>query len=352
MKLGLFNLMSYQDNPQGIQGVINDMRSMVGLAEEIGFETAWFAEHHFSNYSISVSPLLMAAHMAGYCRRIKLGTAVIVLPLYEPMRLAQEIALVDRLTDGRLVLGIGSGYQAYEFDRYGMDVARRNDILLDKWAFIESALVDGQTETLSWQGQHIKTDFLLRPLQQPLPPVFITTAQPALLQRFSRWRPTAFMTAGWRGSPRLKTMVDDARREWHEAGLPADTPVAVQQYIHVTDSKKAALEAAERALFVARMIAALHGKEMSTEGAFIHAPKFPDEPDASVIRDNLIIGDAQHVAERIIQEVKDLNPSHYNCFFQFGDMPIAAARQSLEKFGLEVIPLLERALGKVTVDIR
>lgn len=75
MKLGLFNLMSYKDNARGIQGVIQDTRSMVSLAEEIGFATAWFAEHHFTNYSISVSPLLMAAHMAGYSRRIRLGTA-------------------------------------------------------------------------------------------------------------------------------------------------------------------------------------------------------------------------------------------------------------------------------------
>ncbi|TKI05308.1 LLM class flavin-dependent oxidoreductase [Martelella alba] len=350
MKLGLFNLMSYQDNPQGIQGVINDMRSMVGLAEELGFDTAWFAEHHFTNYSVSVSPLLMAAHMAGHSRRIRLGTAVIVLPLYQPMRLAQEIALVDRLTDGRLVLGIGSGYQAYEFDRYGVDVEERNRLLLEHWAMIEAALTTGRTHTVSRRGAPMTTEFLLSPLQKPLPPLFITTTNPQLLGHFQRWRATAFMTAGWRGSPRLKTMVDDARRSWREAGLPADTPVAVQQYIHVTDSKRAALAAAERALFVARMIAALHDKGLATEGAFIKAPAFAGEPEASTVRDNLIIGDAHYVAERIIREVKDLNPSHYNCFFQFGDMPIHDARQSLQKFGLEVIPLLEKALGKVTVN--
>ncbi|WP_413729553.1 LLM class flavin-dependent oxidoreductase [Sodalis sp. RH22] len=351
MKLGLFNLMSYQDNPQGIQGVIKDTRVMVALAEEMGFETAWFAEHHFTNYSISVSPLLMAAHMAGYSRRIKLGTAVIVLPLYQPMRLAQEIALVDRLTEGRLVLGIGSGYQAYEFERYNIDVEQRNRVLLDNWQFIETALTGGKAASLSHNGERVETDFLLTPLQQPLPPLFITTTNPALLQRFTRWGATAFITAGWRGSPRLKEMALDARRQWREAGLMASTPLAVQQYIHVTDSKKAALDAAERALFVARMISALHGKTLETQGAFITAPKFPDEPDASVVRDNLIIGDAHYVAERIINEVTDINPSHYNCFFQFGDMPIEAARQSLEKFGREVIPLLEKALGKITVDI-
>jgi len=351
MKLGLFNLMSFQDNPRGIQGVISDTREMVSLAEELGFETAWFAEHHFTNYSISVSPLLMAAHMAGYSRRIRLGTAVIVLPLYQPMRLAQEIALVDRLTEGRLVLGIGSGYQAYEFDRYQRDVDARNRLLVEHWQLIEDALTQGKASSISWRNQRVDTDFLLTPLQLPLPPLYVTTIDPAVLQRFARWQATAFITAGWRGTPRLKEMARDARRQWREAGMAATTPLAVQQYIHVTDSKQAALAAAERALFVARMISALHGKTVDTAGGFIQAPKFPDEPDAAVIRDNLIIGDAQYVAERIIDEVAEINPVHYNCFFQFGDMPIQAARQSLEKFGREVIPLLEKAIGKVTVDI-
>ncbi|AHF76034.1 Luciferase-like, subgroup [Sodalis praecaptivus] len=350
MKLGLFNLMSYKDNARGIQGVIQDTRSMVSLAEEIGFATAWFAEHHFTNYSISVSPLLMAAHMAGYSRRIRLGTAVIVLPLYEPMRLAQEIALVDRLLEGRLVLGIGSGYQAYEFERYRRDVTQRNALLLSHWDFIERALTHGRTVSPSWQGEQVETDFLLTPLQQPLPPLYLTTTQPQVLKRFAPLGATPFMTAGWRGSVRLGEMVRDARNSWGEAGLDAQMPVAVQQYIHVTDSHQAALKAAERALFVARMIAALHDSRIKTAAGFIDAPPLQDEPAAEVVRDNLIIGDAHLVAERIIREVREINPSHYNCFFQFGDMPIADARRSLEKFGQQVIPLLEKELGSVTVN--
>jgi len=347
MKLGLFNLMSFKDNPGGIQGVIKDMRKMVALAEEIGFETAWFAEHHFTNYSLSVSPLMMVAHMAGYTRRIKLGTAVIVLPLYHPMRLAQEIALVDRLTDGRLVLGIGSGYQAYEFDRYGLDVEERNQALLDGWAIISGALTEGKTQSPGYNGEPLQTDFLLNTLQQPLPPLFVTSTNPHILRAFEPWSPTPFVTAGYRGSPRLRQMVSDARHGWAQAGIDVNRPIAVQQYIHVTDSQVQAHQAAERAMFVARMIAALHEKKTATEGAFISAPPFANEPDADEICHNLMIGDPQSVAQRIILEAKETGATHYNCFFQFGDMPIEHALRSLTRFGNEVIPLLERELGRV-----
>lgn len=347
MKLGLFNLMSFKDNPGGLQGVIKDTRKMVALAEEIGFETAWFAEHHFTNYSLSVSPLMMAAHMAGYTQRIKLGTAVIVLPLYHPMRLAQEIALVDRLTEGRLVLGIGSGYQAYEFERYGLDVDERNQALLDGWALVASALTRGKTESVGFNGDALRTDFLLNTLQQPLPPLFVTSTNPHILRAFEPWNPTPFMTAGYRGSPRLRQMVSDARQGWEQAGIDSQRPVAVQQYVHVTDSKVQAHQAAERAMFVARMIAALHEKETLTEGAFITAPPFANEPDAEQICRNLMIGDPRSVADRIIREVQDTGATHYNCFFQFGDMPIEHALRSLTRFGNEVIPLLESELGRV-----
>ncbi|WP_158782999.1 LLM class flavin-dependent oxidoreductase [Pantoea sp. BAV 3049] len=351
MRLGLFNLMSFKDNAGGLQGVIRDTREMIQVAEAIGFETAWFAEHHFTNYSISVSPLMMAAHMAGHTSRIRLGTAVIVLPLYQPMRVAQEIALVDRLTEGRLVLGIGSGYQAWEFDRYGLDVEARTEQLLAHWQFVSDALTAGKTLSASRSGAPLYTDFLLDTLQQPLPPLYVTSTNPAVLKAFEPWQATPFMTAGYRGTHKLRQMVRDARAGWQEAGLNGDMPVAVQQYIHVTDSRSEAREAAGRAMFVARMIAALQGNTKVTGEAFIEAPPFAGEPSLDQVCDNLMFGDAETVAERIISEVREIRPSHYNCFFQFGDMPLAKARRSLELFGERVVPLLEAHLGKITVDL-
>src|SRR4051794_1846851 len=143
MKFGLFNLMSLRDNPGGVGGVIADTRQMVSLAEAIGFDIAWFAEHHFTNYSVSVSPLMMCAHMAGLTSRIRLGAGVVVLPLYNPMRVAQEIGLVDQLSGGRCVLGVGTGYQIYEFEHYNSPIAEKTEVFLDYWGILEQALTTG-----------------------------------------------------------------------------------------------------------------------------------------------------------------------------------------------------------------
>nr|WP_201741937.1 LLM class flavin-dependent oxidoreductase [Mangrovicoccus ximenensis] len=185
MEFGLFNLMSLRDHPGGVPGVLDDTRVMVRLAEEAGFSAAWFAEHHFTNYSLSVSPLMLAAHFAGCTSRIRLGTAVIVLPLYQPMRAAQEIALVDQLSEGRLVLGVGTGYQPFEFERYGADVAARADTFLKYWDVVEAALTGGEIGPEAAALGLPETPVLLHPRQRPLPPLYVTGGDPRILQRLA-----------------------------------------------------------------------------------------------------------------------------------------------------------------------
>lgn len=102
--------------------VIRNSVEQAVLSEQAGFRTAWFAEHHFTNYSLVPSPLLMVAHCAGLTSTIRLGSAVCVLPLYRPQRLLAEIGFVDIVANGRLELGVGSGYQQFEFDRFGVNV--------------------------------------------------------------------------------------------------------------------------------------------------------------------------------------------------------------------------------------
>jgi len=345
MKLGLFNLMTYRDNPGGLPGVVADMASLVGIAEDIGFDVAWFAEHHFTNYSISVSPLMLAAHVAGRHRRIRVGAAVVVLPLYHPMRVAQEIALLDQLSEGRMVLGVGTGYQAYEFDRYNVDVADKTEVFLEYWDIVEQALTQGRVR---YEGRHASIPeavVLLRTRSAGVPELYVTSMDPRLLKRLAPHAPVPFVTAGWRGTPALLGLADQARAAWRAAGLGEAMPLAVQQYIHVTDSREAALAAAERARYVGRLVAAFRSPSLTLDGAFVDAPPLPDEPPLETFRDNLLIGDPHHVAERLVDEIRRLSPVHYNGFFQFGDMPIAAARRSLERFGAEVLPLVEKAVG-------
>jgi alkanesulfonate monooxygenase SsuD/methylene tetrahydromethanopterin reductase-like flavin-dependent oxidoreductase (luciferase family) len=138
MKFGIFNLMNEYGFTQ--RDVFEGTIACVKLVEEIGFDVAWFAEHHFSNYSLCPSPLMMAAAVSRETSRIGLGPAVVVAPLYNPIRLSEELALLDQLSHGRAILGIGSGYQRFEFDAFGADLAERQERMLEVWRIVNQAV--------------------------------------------------------------------------------------------------------------------------------------------------------------------------------------------------------------------
>ena len=102
MEFGIFNLMGPASRTKSTAQVFAEVAEQTRVADELGYAIAWFAEHHFSNYCLCASPLMMVAHCAAITQKIRLGTAVLVLPLYNPARLAAEIATADALSNGRL----------------------------------------------------------------------------------------------------------------------------------------------------------------------------------------------------------------------------------------------------------
>ena len=99
-------------------------------AERLGYDTAWIAEHHFAtSYGIMPDCFAYMAYLAAKTSRIKIGAAVITLPLYDPIRVVENTAFVDILSNGRVRLGIGSGYRPYEFEGLGKDFDGRRDMV-------------------------------------------------------------------------------------------------------------------------------------------------------------------------------------------------------------------------------
>src|SRR5215831_10733624 len=149
-------------------------------ADELGYDYAWVAEHHFSNeYGIMPDVFVYAAHLAALTQRIKIGTAVVTLPLANPLRVAENAAFVDILSNGRFVLGLGSGYRKYEFDGFGADFERRRDIQEEALPLLMELL---DKKRAAHRGTHFsfKVDgaYELYPhaLQEPYPGVYLAGA--------------------------------------------------------------------------------------------------------------------------------------------------------------------------------
>src|SRR3984893_4302221 len=91
-------------------------------AESLGFRNLWLAEHHFSTYGYLARPVQLATYIAAKTQTLRVGTAVIVVPLHHPLIIAEEIATLDLLAGGRVDTGLGRGYQQYEFERLGLEL--------------------------------------------------------------------------------------------------------------------------------------------------------------------------------------------------------------------------------------
>ena len=346
MNFGLFCLMTQRDSSQTIAQIYDENLQLVKLAEDIGFEIAWFAEHHFSNYSMCPSPHIMAGYLAGQTKRIKLGAAILVLPLYQPVRMLEEIGMVDILSGGRTVIGIGAGYQDFEFKRFGVK-------LEDNWAMTHEMLdiieLAYTRPSFAYQGKHYQLaemPIAVQPLQKPMPPIYIAGNEPKMLQRLARNGYVSFHTVGFGGTEALLKVRQHVESNVKSAGVPVDRlNFAYQRYIYVSDDKKDVLDAAERVLFTNRIAMALRNKYEKLNGTFIDPVPFPNEPSLEQIASNVYFGDADTVAEKMVREIKLLNPMHISAFMQFGGMEGRRSLKSMERFAKDVLPKVKKAVG-------
>src|SRR6201987_3887186 len=201
MEFGIFNLMGSRDPEKQTAEVFAEVAEQTRLADELGYAIAWFAQHHFSNYCLWASPLLLVGHFAPITKQIWFGTAVVVLPLYTPARLVAEIATADALSNGRLMLGIGAGYQPYEFERFGVDIKANLEMTEELCDILDRAF---SQDFFSYNGKHYQipaTHIPARPVQKPLP-IYVAGHTEAMFRSAAR-HGYRVLSSGRGGGPAL-----------------------------------------------------------------------------------------------------------------------------------------------------
>ena len=172
MKLGTFHLHSVPPWSDALQ-VQREHWEQILAAEAAGLDEVWLAEHNGRAYGMIGSTVVLAAAIAAATKRIRIGTAVTRLPLHNATHLAEDLAFVDILSEGRLDWGVGKGYDLLEFGTYGVDYDRREELWEENFSAVLQMWTTGRTE---FRGEHFNANdgaLLPLPLQRPTPPIYV-----------------------------------------------------------------------------------------------------------------------------------------------------------------------------------
>ncbi len=354
MEFGVFLLAQQRSYQQSSQQVIHNCIEQTVMAEQAGFGSAWYAEHHFNNYSLSPSPLMTVAHVAAKTKTIRLGTAVCILPLYHPARLLAEIGFVDTVSNGRLDLGVGSGYQEFEFERFGVKIAESGDIYNEFMDVLPMGL--GQ-KTFEYHGKHLDippSSIAVRCVQQPMPPIWVTSGNPVTLGRGVRENHNLFVTALLGGNDALGSLRERMDKVAQDNGkdLDRDVKFGLLRCAYASD-KAAEVDAyLDNARFQRRISESLKYRRAHTEdGYMVQEVASPTDLSFEQMRQNLPVGSVNQVIDKMLEEISILRPKMIAIQTQLGDFDQKTMLKQLELWGSTIIPAIRKEVGQLSVSV-
>ena len=331
--------------------IIHRELEQVEWSEELGFDEVWFTEHHFIDYGLSVDPASLAASAASRTRRVRIGLAAAILPFHHPLRLAEQMALVDIISHGRLDVGVGRGNRPAEFAGYRVPQIESRDRFDETVEVMRRAWTE---ERFSFHGRFFDFDdvrVIPKPVQQPHPPLYQVCVSKDGIEN------TAL-----RGWPMLNSVltgpVDQlvANRDTYvttleKAGRGADEIAAllgrwgVSRQIYVADTDALALaEARDAELWYQQSFRRFVVPERIEDAHPSLQPGFRAMADRlaavtweGLVRETLAFGSPDTVA-RHVEHMRRLGVGHVLCWMNFGGLPQDRIRRSMELFAREVMP--------------
>ena len=333
MRFGTFHLIGSPDMAPAQQRFDQTLRQ-IELADALGLDTAWVAEHHFSNYGYSANPLLLIARACASAPRIRFGQAVVVTPFWHPLRLAEDIAITDLLTGGRLEVGLGRGYQPLEFHGFDVPQASSRAIFEEQVALVRLAWT---TDDFTFTGQHYRiaepVTVLPRPLQQPHPPLWLAVQSETSLD--------------WAAANGCDVLLTGGGTDWDQLGAwcarfkerRAAGRIGMLRHVLVTETEAEAREAGWQSRWQRAVADRLRkGEQRIQAGRNSLAGYVPDVSD-EVWWDRIVYG----TPERCIRQLRrqaELGVTDCLAWFDIGGLEHSAVERSMRLFASEVMPAL------------
>lgn len=320
----------------------------VQYSEELGFDYCLIAEHHFTNYGNSPAPLMQALYIGERTKRIRIGTASVILPVWQPLRLAEELAVLDNLIDGRLICGIGRGYQGYEMAGFGSDLHESRlkfqetlDVLLKAWT---------SEESFTYEGEQIRISNPItvfpKPQQKPHPPLWVTGTSVESMRLATQFDmlPLSSSMMGMDGVRKQMASLVHARIEFGKP--PQELSLGLQCMTHVAPTDEEAYEALPYVRWQNRAQRGLNRHDV-VNGA-VDANPYDGELSDDAFLDRLFFGSPETVIEKF-KRAASVGATHISNWMMFGGIEHDKLMRSIRLMGEQVIPALRDVKPPLTL---
>lgn len=317
MKVGIFCTLDHHPAlGASLHGDLRRAMQEAALADHLGLESFWVAEHHFSAYGLCPDPAVLLAAIAQGTRKLRLGTATAVLPFDHPLRVAEKYALLDQISGGRLEFGVGSGYLRYEFEGFRLDPEQRRERFDEALTVIRQAWAGN---AVRMDGRHFQIDapaLNVWPAQPGGPPIHVGVTRPAAAPFVGR-QGLAIAIVPYIGLSTL-TELESTLAEYR-AALPPDRTGGVTVALHAfcgDAPEDPALARAEAAL------------DLYLRTRIVPGARYSGRP---IARDFVLFGDAQALAARL-RALEALGVDRVLLISSFGGLAAPDVDASLTRF--------------------
>ena len=346
MKFGLFILPSWPDAETAAQGrIYREAVEQVQYAEELGFDAVWLAEHHFTRFGIVPSAIPFATYVAASTKTIRIGTGVSVLTFHNPIFMAEETAMLDVLSGGRLDFGVGRGQVVYEYNNFQVEYDSRTqrfqeivDIILGLWS----------TPGFTYHGTYYSVNEMTIapvPIQKPHPPLYLAVSRTPASVDVAVSRNLPVLTSA--NTPDedvlgIRSLYFERCSALGKQPLVHDMPFF--RLTHVAEDEKRATEIPRESLTWVRDLNSLRrtlsgGSEIYMDLEHWRRTRTVQPPSyASELQNTAYFGTPEQLVQRLrwLQEVH--NVQYFGADMAFGKMSHADVMQSMELFAREVMP--------------
>ncbi|HET7290364.1 MAG TPA: LLM class flavin-dependent oxidoreductase [Thermodesulfobacteriota bacterium] len=334
--IGYFSLQSPPFNPRSHKDLYAEMLDEIGMAEEMGFDSAWLTEHHFLKDGYCPSLMVTAAAIAARTKKIRIGTGVLLMPLHDPVRVAEDTAVVDLISGGRLILGIGLGYRPEEFAGFGRSLRERRGRMEESLEILNGSWRD---EPFTFDGKYYKLENVNvtpKPVQRPIPIWIGAFTEPAIRRAARIGAPLYVPAIGI--IPIVKYLFDMHSSLLKEYGRnPGDFEKPLVREIYISDKKSDKIweKIKENVTYTAKGYASW-GSMVDREGNLLSDPDDPVLYD--IAREQSIIGTPEECIETVKRYKDELPVNNLICRFKFPGISHDEAVRSMKLFVEKVLP--------------